>query len=123
MSGEGWVYLCVIRDGHSRRVVGYAMGPKQDTDLVVTTLNNARALRGSLPEQVILHADRRARFTSDQPNETAHQVGVRISMGKTGVCWDNATAESFWATFKSRIFLPARLRRQGRSLRRRQRVD
>lgn len=100
--GEGWVYLCAIRDGHSRRVIGYAMGPKQDTDLVVTALNKARGMRSSLPEKVILHADRGAQFTSDQLNEAAHQIGVRMSMGKTGVCWDNARAESFWATLKVR---------------------
>ena len=102
--GEGWVYLCAIRDGHSRRVIGSAMGPRQDTDLVIEALTNARATREHLPEQVILHADRGAQFTSRQLDETAHEVGVRMSMGKTGVCWDNAMAESFWATLKVEYF-------------------
>ena len=102
--GEGWVYLCAIRDGHSRRVIGHSMGPKQATDLVVTALTNARAMRGHLPEQVILHADRGAQFTSHQLDEAAREVGVRMSMGKTGVCWDNAMAESFWATLKVEYF-------------------
>ena len=102
--GEGWVYLCAIRDGHSRGVIGSAMGPRQDTDLVIEALTNARATREHLPQQVILHADRGAQFTSRQLDETAHEVGVRMSMGKTGVCWDNAMAESFWATLKVEYF-------------------
>lgn len=101
---EGWVYLCAIRDGYSRRVIGYSMGPRQDTDLVLTALNNARATRGSLPEQVIVHADRGAQFTSWELDEAAREVGVRMSMGQTGVCWDNAMAESFWATLKVGYF-------------------
>ena len=80
------------------------MGPRQDTDLVLTALNNARATRGRLPEQVILHADRGAQFTSWQLDEAAREVGVRMSMGQTGVCWDNAMAESFWATLKVEYF-------------------
>lgn len=102
--GEGWVYLCAIRDGHSRRVVGYAMGPAQDTNLVVSALNNAHATRGKLPDKVVLHADRGTQFTSHQLHEAAREVGVRMSMGKTGVCWDNAMAESFWATLKVEYF-------------------
>ena len=90
--------------GHSRRVIGSAMGPRQDTDLVVTALTHARAIRGSLPEQVILHADRGVQFTSHQLDEAAREVGLRMSMGKTGVCWDNAMAESFWATLKVEYF-------------------
>ena len=102
--GEGWVYLCAIRDGHSRRVLGYCMGPRQDTQLVVTALDKARELRGELPRQVVLHADRGTQFTSHQLHEAATAAGVRMSMGKTGVCWDNAMAESFWATLKVEYF-------------------
>lgn len=47
---EGWVYLCAIRDGRSRSVLGYCMESKQDTNLVATKLENARILRGELPE-------------------------------------------------------------------------
>lgn len=83
--GEGWVYLCEIRDGHSRRVIGSAMGSRQDTDLVIEALTNARATRGSLPEQVILHADRGAQFTSHQLDEAARKFGVRISIGSPRV--------------------------------------
>ena len=71
---------------------------------MVRALTSARATRGHLPEQVVLHADRGAQFTSRQLDETAREVGVRMSMGKTGVCWDNAMAESFWATLKVEYF-------------------
>lgn len=83
---------------------GIRWGPRQDTDLVVTALNNARATRGSLPEQVIMHADSGAQFTSCQLDEPAREVGVRMSMGHTGVRWDNAMAESFWTTLKVEYF-------------------
>ena len=55
---QGWVYLCVVRDVHSRRVVGYAMGEQQSPDLVITTLDMAATTRGTFPAGVVLHADR-----------------------------------------------------------------
>ena len=55
-----------------------------------------------------MHADRGAQFTSRQLDETAHEVGVRMSMGKTGVCWDNAMAESFNASLKRETLQGAR---------------
>ncbi|WP_406708633.1 IS3 family transposase [Trueperella pyogenes] len=98
---EGWVYLVVVRDGHSRRVLGYAMGAKQTTNLLTEALDMALATRGgAMPAQVVLHADRGTQFTSGQLARYAAQAGIVMSMGKTGVCWDNAMAESFWATLK-----------------------
>lgn len=98
------MFPCAIRDGHSRRVIGYTMGPRQDTNLVIEALTRARALRGHLPEKVILHADRETQFTSDQPDKAAGEIGVRMSVGRTEVCWDNAMAKSFWATLKVECF-------------------
>lgn len=98
------MYLCAIRDGHSRRVIGYAMGSKQDTNLVVTALENAQRLQGGLPKYVVLHADRGTQFTSHQLNQAGQATGIRISMGKTEVYGDNALAESFWATLKVEYF-------------------
>lgn len=103
-AGEGWVYLCAIRDAHSRRVVGYAMGDRQTTSLVLEALKQARHCRGRLPKQLVLHADRGAQFTSDILAGFAKTHGMKLSMGKTGVCWDNAMAESFWATLKVEYF-------------------
>ena len=57
-TGEGWLYLCVIRDGHSRRVLGWAMDSVQDSHLVERALRMAYTLRGDVPEGLVFHADR-----------------------------------------------------------------
>lgn len=80
------------------------MGSKQDSNLTLTSLENARILRGELPEQVILHAKRGTQFTSTQLNKMAVAAGVRMPMCRTGVCWDNAMTEAFWATLKVEYF-------------------
>ena len=72
---EGWLYLCAIRDGCSRRVVGWAIEDHLRADLVEAALRRAVTLRGQLPEQVIFHADRGTQYTSarsptPQPNWT-----------------------------------------------------
>ena len=54
---QGWVYLCAVGDAHSRRVLGYAMGEQQSTDLVITALDMAATTRGTFPAGVVLHAD------------------------------------------------------------------
>lgn len=102
-SGEGWGYLIAIRDAHSKRVLGYAMGDEQNTDLVTQALAMAMDNRGNArPEAVVLHADRGCQFTSTQLSRFATNIGATLSMGRTGVCWDNAMAESFWASLKMR---------------------
>jgi transposase InsO family protein len=103
-TGEGWAYLCVVRDGHTRRVLGRVVADHLRADLVEDTLRQAAALRGELPENVIFHADRGCQFTSAQLAEVSRAIGVLRSMGKTGVCWDNAQAESFWSTFKTEYY-------------------
>jgi transposase InsO family protein len=103
-TGEGWAYLCVVRDGHTRRVLGRAVADHMRADLVVDALRQAAALRGELPEKVIFHADRGVQFTSAQLAELSRAIGVLRSMGKTGVCWDNAQAESFWSTLKTEYY-------------------
>lgn len=104
-SGEGWGYLIAIRDAHSKRVLGYAMGDEQNTDLVTQALAMAMDNRGNArPESVVLHADRGCQFTSTQLSRFATNIGATLSMGRTGVCWDNAMAESFWASLKIEKF-------------------
>ena len=61
---QGWVYLCAVRDAHSRQVLGYAMGEQQSTDLVISALDMAATTRGGFPRGVVLHADRGTQFTS-----------------------------------------------------------
>ena len=101
---QGWVYLCAVRDAHSRRVLGYAMGEQQSTDLVITALDMAATTRGAFPAGVVLHADRGTQFTSEKLAAYMRAVKGRVSMGRAGVCWDNAMAESFWATLKTEYY-------------------
>lgn len=89
---EGWLYLCAIRDGHSRRVLGWAMGATHTTDLVERALRMAHTLRGQVPEGVVFHVDRGTQFTSDRLYRVCQELGINQSMGRTGVCFDNAMA-------------------------------
>lgn len=100
----GWLYLCAVRDGCSRRVSGWAMDSVQNTDLVERALQMARTLRGELPRYIVFHADRGAQCTSAQLWEAAKELGVLQSVGRTGVRWDNAMQESFRSTLKSECF-------------------
>ncbi|MFT4295818.1 MAG: IS3 family transposase [Micropruina sp.] len=103
-TGEGWAYLCVIRDGHTRGVLGRAIADHLRADLVEDALRQAIALRGELPDTVIFRADRGCQYTSQQIAEVCSEHGLLRSMGRTGVCWDNAAAESFWSTLKSEYY-------------------
>jgi putative transposase len=104
-TGQGWLYLSAVRDGCSRRVLGWAMADTLHTDVVERALRSAVTMRGydtgkQGTDRVIFHADRGTQYTSDQLARAATDVGVRLSMGRTGVCWDNAQIESFWSTLK-----------------------
>jgi transposase InsO family protein len=99
-TGEGWLYLAAVRDGCSRRVLGYALTDHMRAELVRDALQQAVDLRGSLPHQVIFHADRGTQYTSTLVVDFAADHNLTCSVGRTGVCWDNAMAESFWASLK-----------------------
>ncbi|MGO1458063.1 MAG: IS3 family transposase [Corynebacterium casei] len=101
---EGWLYLCVIRDGHSRRVLGWAMDSVQDSHLVERALRMAYTLRGDVPDGLVFHADRGTQFTSEQLWNVCQQLSIAQSVGRTGVCFDNAMAESFWSTLKTEFY-------------------
>ena len=103
-TGQGWLYLCAVRDGCSRRVLGWAIEDHLRTDLVETALRRAVTLRGRDTTGVIFHADRGCQYTSSQLNDVADELGVRLSVGRTGVCWDNAQIESFWSTLKTEYY-------------------
>ena len=103
-TGEGWLYLCAVRDGCSRRVIGWAIDEHLHTDLVQAALQMAVAMRGELADQVILHADRGCQYTSAQLARFAGEHNLIRSVGRTAVCWDNAQAESFWATLKVEFY-------------------
>lgn len=101
---EGFLYLCAIRDGCSRRVLGWSMENRQTTDLVERAVRMAHILREDLPDNVVLHADRGSQFTSTQMHDLAVELQLQQSMGRTGVCWDNAMSESFWSTLKTEFY-------------------
>jgi putative transposase len=103
-TGQGWLYLCAVRDACSRRVIGWAVEDHMRADLVEAALRMAVTLRGTPPARVIFHADRGTQYTSTQIAQVATELQVRQSMGRTGVCWDNAPAESFWSTFKTEFY-------------------
>ena len=103
-TGEGWLYLCAVRDGCSRRVIGWAIDDYLHTDLAQAALEMAVAMRGELAEQVVMHADRGCQYTSAQLARFAREHNLARSVGRTGVCWDNAQQESFWATLKVEFY-------------------
>jgi transposase InsO family protein len=96
---EGWLYLATVIDIASRRIVGFAMAEHLRTELACDALTNAIAARDPAPG-VIFHADRGCQYTSSDYATLAGDLEVRLSTGRTGQCWDNALAESFFASLK-----------------------
>ena len=86
-------------DAFSRKVVGWAVADHMRTDLVLDALRMAITRRRP-PKGVIFHADRGSQYTSKEFVKFCKINGVRNSVGRTGICFDNAAAESFWATLK-----------------------
>jgi len=99
---EGWLYLATVIDIASRRVVGWATADHMRTDLVADALTTACRQRRPI-RPVIFHSDRGSQYTSQQFAAVAAQFGVRLSVGRTGQCWDNALAESFFGTIKREL--------------------
>jgi putative transposase len=93
-----------VIDAHSRRVIGWAIDEHMRADLVEQALQMAIILRGELPAKVVFHADRGTQYASAQIAAFAAENGITRSMGRTGVCWDNAMAESFFATLKTEFY-------------------
>ena len=99
---QGWLYLATVIDIDSRRVVGWATAEHLRTDLVEQALRQA-VTRRRPPAGVIFHAYRGCQYTSTQLATAATELGVRLSHGRTGQCWDNAVGESFFATIKNEL--------------------
>ena len=87
-------------DVFSRRVIGWAVADHMRASLIGEALRLAVATRGGPVAGVIFHSDRGSQYTSDEFHTLCEAHGVQQSMGRTGVCWDNALAESFFATYK-----------------------
>lgn len=101
-TAEGWLYLACWLDLATREVVGYAMADHHRAELVVDALDMARG-RGELEPGCVIHSDRGSEYTSTQFREHIGKFGLRQSCGRTGSCFDNAAAESFWALLKEEI--------------------
>jgi len=99
---EGWAYLATVIDLASRKVVGWALADHMRTVLVEEALQMAFVQRRP-PEGVIFHSDRGCQYTSGDYAQLARANGVVLSVGRKGECWDNAVAESFFATIKREL--------------------
>jgi transposase InsO family protein len=99
---EGWLYLATVIDIASRRVVGYAMADHLRTELITGALANAVATRDPAAG-VVFHSDRGCQYTSAEFAALANECEVALSVGRTGQCWDNALAESFFASIKGEL--------------------
>ncbi|MEU7632482.1 IS3 family transposase [Nocardia sp. NPDC049220] len=98
--GQGDMYLCAIRDGHSRRVLAHAVADHIGADVVCQAIDRAVAVRGGIVAGAVLHSDRGGEFTAALTVKACRRHQLKRSMGDTGICWDDCPAESFWSTFK-----------------------
>jgi len=99
---EGWLYLAVILDLYSRRVVGYALSERIDRALVLEALREA-LLRRPEARDLVHHSDRGSQYASHDYRDALDQAGITCSMSRRGNCWDNAVAESFFGTIKTEL--------------------
>ena len=97
----GWLYLAVVVDAWSRKVVGWAMSIHLQTALVMEALQ--MAIQQRHPEEVIHHSDQGSQYTSLAFGQRCRDAGVRPSMGSVGDCFDNALCESFFATLECEL--------------------
>jgi putative transposase len=102
---EGWLYLAVILDAFSRKVVGWALADHMRTELATTALQMALTSRQP-PPGLIHHSDRGSQYTSAAYGDMLEEHALRQSIGRPGTCWDNAVAESFFATLKKELIYP-----------------
>jgi putative transposase len=108
---EGWVYLATVIDCHTKAVIGWAMDDNYQTPLIEKAIHMA-ARNHALPLGAIFHSDRGSNYTSTQFANTLRSLRIRQSVGRTGICYDNAMAESFFGILKNervhRVIYPTR---------------
>ena len=99
---EGWVYLATVIDCATRKIVGWAMDDNYKTPLISRAIE--MAVRNiDLPEGAIFHSDRGSNYTSAAFAEKLRELGIKQSVGRTGICYDNAMAESFNGVLKNEL--------------------
>ncbi len=109
-TGEGWLFVAVVLDLFSRRVVGWSMSPSMTAQLVIDALLMAIWRRGR-PKEVLHHSDRGSQYSAEDFQRLLTHHGIECSMSRKGDCWDNAAMESFFSTLKTeRIYRRPRYR-------------
>lgn len=110
-TGEGWMYLAIVMDLYSRRIVGWHVDKRMTSDLVSKALMKAYNLRQP-PKGLVFHSDRGSQYTSKQYRKLLYSYGMRASMGDVGACWDNAVVERFFGSLKHdwlfKVYQPTR---------------
>jgi transposase InsO family protein len=96
---EGWVYLATVIDCATRKVIGWAMDDNYRTPLITSAIEMA-ARNAALPDGAVFHSDRGSNYTSGEFAAALGRLGIRQSVGRTGICFDNSLAESFNAALK-----------------------
>lgn len=105
-TAEGWLYLAVIIDLFSRRVVGWSMAEHMRTELVSTALEAALGQRIPAEVGLIFHSDRGSQYASTDYRAALELADITCSMSRRANCWDNAVAESFFGTLKTELIHP-----------------
>jgi putative transposase len=100
-TSQGWVYLAVVLDLFSRKVIGWALGNSLETELVATALRHAVEARRPAPGRLLHHSDRGCQYTSDTYRWILRTLGIDSSMSRTGCCYDNAVMERFFWSLKN----------------------
>jgi len=93
------MYLAIVMDLYSRRIVGWHIDKRMTTDLVSKAMIKAYNLRQP-PNGLVFHSDRGSQYTSKQYRKLLTEYGIRASMGDVGACWDNAVVERFFGSLK-----------------------
>ena len=99
---QGWLYLATVIDCYSKKVIGWALAENTKTNLVVNALTMAFTA-GGIAAGCIFHSDRGSQYTADEFRSFLRRHDLRPSVGRTGVCWDNAMAESFFGALKNEL--------------------
>ncbi len=100
-TAEGWLYLAVILDLFSRRVVGWSMAEHLRSELVLGALKAALGQRIPASTGIVFHSDRGSQYASEDYQAALQAAGITCSMSRRANCWDNAVAESFFGTLKT----------------------
>ena len=101
-SKEGWLHLCVVMDFFSKKVIGWSLDKRNDSQLVRSALKEALFRRG-YPKGVIFHSDRGSEYSSYLIQRMLKENDFVVSMSRKGNCWDNAVVESFFKTLKTEL--------------------